>query len=47
MYFTKFCKASTLILAVVSPIAICTMKQKDGELWVWGSGRNGELGVGQ
>jgi alpha-tubulin suppressor-like RCC1 family protein len=47
MYFNKFWKASSLVAALLTPVAVYTIKPKDGEIWVWGSGRNGELGVGQ
>lgn len=47
MKFNKFLKLSALATAVVLPWSICSLKTKEGEIWSWGSGRNGELGLGQ
>jgi hypothetical protein len=41
MHFNKFWKASALLAVFATPIAVYTIKPKDGEIWGWGSGRNG------
>lgn len=47
MKFNKFLKATALATAVFLPWGICSLKPNEGEIWAWGSGRNGELGIGQ
>ena len=47
MNFSKFWKASALLAAFVVPFSAYSLKSKEGDVWVWGSGRNGELGLGQ
>lgn len=49
MNFNKFWKVSALATMLVLPISSYNyaLKTKEGEAWVWGSGRNGELGLGQ
>ncbi len=47
MKFNKFWKASALVAAFVVPWGAYSLKSREGDAWVWGSGRNGELGLGQ
>ena len=45
MKFNKFFKAAAIALAI--PCGVYSLKSKEADLWAWGSGRNGELGLGQ
>jgi alpha-tubulin suppressor-like RCC1 family protein len=47
MYCRRVWGASVLAIGVLIPGTVFDLKSKEGEAWVWGSGRNGELGVGE
>lgn len=41
MNFGKFWKASALLAAFAVPLTTYSLKSREGDVWVWGSGRNG------
>lgn len=43
----KSWRASMIAMAVFLPFGIYNLKTRQGQAWSWGSGRNGELGLGQ
>lgn len=46
MNFSKVWKATALAATLIIPMATYSLKSREGEVWAWGSGRNGELGLG-
>lgn len=46
MNFGKFFKATALAATFIVPFSAYSLKSREGEVWVWGSGKNGELGLG-
>lgn len=46
MNIKTFWRATALATAIFIPIKAYSMKTKEQQVWAWGSGRNGELGIG-